>query len=245
MNFLDWLAGGGLTLATCTQPDLDSWAAGEISYRDETGHFIRWAVAHRHTAGLTFGTIRWEGPRCPHDGEKRWDDARRLLQDRTLKTPDRVAGLLLLLYAQNLATISLLTTGHVRAGEDEVSLQLGTAPVVLPEPVLRVPEFDGAVKESAWSQKRIPCGIVNQLRCRPVPVLPELCPSPACGSAGHLTPARQARSGPPRRAPRPRQGRIRRGSAPGACRARLLGSLPQAPIRPAAPSTALLRPYQA
>ena len=53
----------------------------------------------------------------------------------TLKTSDRVAGLLLLLYAQNLAAISLLTAGHVRTSGDGVSLQLGTAPVVLPGPL--------------------------------------------------------------------------------------------------------------
>ena len=135
VNFLDWLAGNGLTLSSCTQPDLDRWAAGEVSYRDETGHFVRWAVAHRHAARLTFGTVRWEGPRGPHDGEKRWDDARRLLRDSTLKTSDRVIGLLLLLYAQNLAAISLLTVGHVHASGGEVSLQLGTAPVALPEPL--------------------------------------------------------------------------------------------------------------
>jgi hypothetical protein len=58
-----------------------------------------------------------------------------LLQDQTLKTSDRVTGVLLLLYAQNFATISLLTAGHVQASGDKVSLQLGTAPVVLPEPL--------------------------------------------------------------------------------------------------------------
>jgi len=135
VNFLGWLAERDLSLASCTQPDLDRWAAGEVSYRDETGHFVRWAVACRHASHLTFGTVRWEGPRGPHDGEKRWDDARRLLHDGTLKTADRVAGLLLLFYAQNLAAISLLTAGHVRTSEDEVSLRLGTAPVVLPEPL--------------------------------------------------------------------------------------------------------------
>ncbi len=62
VNFLDWLAGGGLTPASCTQPDLDRWAAREVSYRDETGHFVRWAVAHRYAARLTFGAVRWEGP---------------------------------------------------------------------------------------------------------------------------------------------------------------------------------------
>jgi hypothetical protein len=36
VNFLDWLANRNLTLAGCTQLDLDQWAAGDnASYRDE------------------------------------------------------------------------------------------------------------------------------------------------------------------------------------------------------------------
>jgi hypothetical protein len=42
---------------------------------------------------------------------------------------------LLLLYAQNLATISRLTVGHVHTTADQVSLQLGTSPDVLPKPL--------------------------------------------------------------------------------------------------------------
>ena len=88
-NFLDWLAAEDLTLASCTQPDLDRWASSkDITYRDETAHFIRWSVTHRHASRLTFGAVRWEGPRGPHDTEKRWDDARRLLHDDTLRTSD-------------------------------------------------------------------------------------------------------------------------------------------------------------
>jgi hypothetical protein len=135
VNLLDWLASNDLTLATCTQPDLDRWTSGDVSYRDDTGNFVRWALAHRHAHHITFPAVRWQGPRGPHDGEKRWDDARRLLQDNTLKTPDRVVGLLLLLYAQNLGTISRLTADDVHTNADQVSIQLGTAPVVLPQPL--------------------------------------------------------------------------------------------------------------
>jgi hypothetical protein len=72
-NFLDWLDCQGLTPGSCTQGDLDRWtSSAEVSYRDETAHFVRWAVAHRHARGLTFGAIRWDGPRGPHDTEKRW-----------------------------------------------------------------------------------------------------------------------------------------------------------------------------
>ncbi|MER6942962.1 hypothetical protein ABT294_02950 [Nonomuraea sp. NPDC000554] len=134
-NLLDWLSGTGLTLATCTQADLDRWATDDVSYRHETGHFVRWALGHRHAHHLTFPAVRWQGPTGLLDSEKRWDDARRLLQDTNLKTSDRVVGLLLLLYAQNLSAISRLTTEHVNAHGNHVELLLGTSPVVLPEPL--------------------------------------------------------------------------------------------------------------
>ncbi|MFF2964461.1 hypothetical protein ACFVT1_37535 [Streptomyces sp. NPDC057963] len=129
VNFLDWLSSRGLTLTTCTQPDLDQWKAGEdLSYRDQTGHFIRWATKNRLAKGMTFGAERWQGPVGPHDSEGRWDDARRLLHDATLTTADRVAGLLLLFYAQRLSTISSLTVDQVTEANGRVSIQLGTSP---------------------------------------------------------------------------------------------------------------------
>lgn len=80
--------------------DLDRWVSeSRFTYPKETGHLIRWAVARGHARGLTFDQARWEGARGPYDTEKRWDDARRLLHDGTVLLPDRVAGLLLLLYA--------------------------------------------------------------------------------------------------------------------------------------------------
>src|SRR6266508_3202710 len=136
VKFLDWLTARNLTLATCTQPDLDQWAArADVSYRDETSHFIRWATANRQATRLSFGARRWHGPRGPHDTEARWATARRLLHDDTIATPDRVAGLLLLLYAQRLSTISTLTTDHITTSNEQVHLRLGSAATLLPEPL--------------------------------------------------------------------------------------------------------------
>jgi hypothetical protein len=47
--------------------------------------------------------------------------------------PDRVAGLLLLLYAQSAADIASLTTGHIRDHGTSVAIILGTTPIALPE----------------------------------------------------------------------------------------------------------------
>ncbi len=133
--FLDWLTARDRTLATCSQADLDEWtAAASISQRGLTGHFIRWATSHKQTS-LDFPATRWGGPTRVIDTETRWEQARWLLHDDSLTPQDRVAGLLVLLYAQQPATISRLTLDHVQTSEDHVRLRLGREPVVLPEPL--------------------------------------------------------------------------------------------------------------
>ena len=133
--FLDWLAARDLALATCRQNDLDTWiATGQARYRRETGHFIRWARKQKLTS-LDFPATRWGGPSGVIDTEARWEQARRLLHDDGLNPQDRVAGLLVLLYAQWPAAISRLTLAHVQADAEHVRLRLGREPVTLPEPL--------------------------------------------------------------------------------------------------------------
>jgi hypothetical protein len=132
---LDWLTAHDLTLATAGQGDLETWlVTAPASHRTDAGNFVRWARKHKLT-GLDFAAIRWGGPTGVIDTETRWEQARRLLHDGTLKSEDRVAGLLVLLYAQWPATISQLTLSHVQASGGQVRIQLGREPVVLPEPL--------------------------------------------------------------------------------------------------------------
>lgn len=135
---LDWLAVRGVTLATCRQGDLEAWlTSSDVSDRAETGHFVRWAIAQKISPDLQFAATRWVGPSGPLDHDDRWHQVRRLLHDGTLATHDRVAGLLVLLYAQRASAISCLTIDDVDIDADEatVTLRLGSVPVVLPEPV--------------------------------------------------------------------------------------------------------------
>jgi hypothetical protein len=131
---LDWLTGRSLSLATCQQRDLDDWLAdAQTSYRRDAGHFVRWTRTQKLTT-LEFPAVRWGGPGSI-DTEARWQQARWLLHDQTLKPEDRLAGLLVLLYAQWPATISRLTLDHLDDDGDQVRLRLGGEPVVLPEPL--------------------------------------------------------------------------------------------------------------
>ncbi len=133
--FLDWLEARRLTLATCTQHDLDRWLAGNSGHLARSANFVRWAAARRHAARLTAPALRWTGPAGPLDQDRRWADARRLLHDEACPAADRVAGLLILLYAQKLNVITALTTQHVLHQDGRTLLRLGSRPIVLPAPL--------------------------------------------------------------------------------------------------------------
>ncbi|MFD6855635.1 site-specific integrase, partial [Streptomyces diastaticus] len=91
--------------------------------RQEAGHFVRWALSQKIARDLSFPAERWNGPSQAMNDEARWDTARRLLHDDTLKPEDRLAGLLLLLYAQWPAAISRLTVGHIEETDGAVRIR--------------------------------------------------------------------------------------------------------------------------
>jgi hypothetical protein len=97
---------------------------------------------------LSFPAERWNGPTQPMDDEARWATARRLLHEHTLKLEDRLAGLLLLLYAQWRATISRLTVDHIEETDGTVRIRLGAVPVALPAPVAELARQQVAVRRS-------------------------------------------------------------------------------------------------
>jgi hypothetical protein len=120
ITLLNRLTARGLSLATCQQSDLDMWlASDDATHRREAGHFVRWAKTQKLTR-LEFPATRWDGPSSAIDTETRWQQARRLLHDDTIKPEDRVAGLLILLYAQWPAAISRLTLAHIDSSDDHV-----------------------------------------------------------------------------------------------------------------------------
>ncbi len=133
--FLHWLEERGRTLAACTQAELDQWLAGPSARLVRSANFVRWAVARRHACGLTAPATRWAGPSGPLDQDRRWADARRLLNEEAYPAADRVAGLLILLYAQKLNVITALTTKHVLHEDGRTLLRLGSRPIILPAPL--------------------------------------------------------------------------------------------------------------
>ncbi len=126
----------GTTLSRCAQADVEKYLNTKPAYAKQCSAFVRWAVRHRYAkSGIKAPAKRWTGPAGPHDEDGRWALARRLLHDETLPTADRVAGLLVLLYAQSASSIHRLTTDHVTQDGDRVLLHLGPRPLKLPAPL--------------------------------------------------------------------------------------------------------------
>lgn len=155
ITLLDWLERQSLTLETCTQAEFEQWLADQPRYPERTAHFVRWAVKHRHATGLTAPALRWNGPSGALDQDRRWADARRLLHDDSYAIADRVAGLLVLLYAQKLNVICKLTTSDVSHRTGQTLLALGSRPTVLPAP------FDGLVDSLLTMRKNAGSGLID------------------------------------------------------------------------------------
>jgi hypothetical protein len=75
------------------------------------------------------------GPVNALDDDQRWTIARQLLHDTTIDAEDRLAGLLLLLYAQRPSAIGLLTTDQITISDVAVSITFGRTAIRLPHPV--------------------------------------------------------------------------------------------------------------
>lgn len=139
VDLLDWLATHDQTLATTSQADIDGWlatgpAAGEA--RD----FLLWAAEHDHCLPLTIPTTgRRSGTSMPPD--RRWAVLARLLHDDTINLTDRVAGCLLLCYAQPLSRLTAMTADQVGCRPHSTTIRFGTDPIIVPDPL------DGLLRE--------------------------------------------------------------------------------------------------
>jgi len=132
---LDWLRTCGKALATCCQADIDYYLASGPASRYQARQFLLWAHDHGHTGEISIPSLQSKTHVTPTSDRHRWATARRLLEDDTIALQDRVAGLLVLLYAQPVPAIVQLTIGHVIDHQPHVLLKLGPTPLLLPPPV--------------------------------------------------------------------------------------------------------------
>jgi hypothetical protein len=131
-----WLHEQDRTLADLRQDLLEGWLLEGGSSRLAIAGFIEWLRRTKLITGLRI-------PRAPRPlklntvpDSNRWAILRRLLSDEALDLRERVAGGLLLLYAQPITKMTLLRREDVTLNdEDQVLIALGQEPIPLPAPL--------------------------------------------------------------------------------------------------------------
>jgi hypothetical protein len=130
-----WAAAEGLTLSQLRQEHLDFWLQNGSSATASIGPFLKWAARGGLMAPLGAERRSARTHVEPISNGERLRVVRRLLHDERLDLRDRVAGLLILIYAQPLTKVLGLKVEHVTSVGDRVLLRLGRDPLELPEPL--------------------------------------------------------------------------------------------------------------
>jgi hypothetical protein len=132
VRLLDWLAANGLELKTATQGDVDRFLAIGPPSCYEARHFVSWTTARKLSAKLEVVSRR-PHPGVALDGELRWVILRRLLNDPDIDLADRISGSFVLLYAQPLSRIAVMTLDQITVTPTGVAVRFASAELAMPD----------------------------------------------------------------------------------------------------------------
>lgn len=137
IKFLDWLwQTHGRTAATCTQQDVDTWLATGPTTRKAIRTFFVVAKKSGMNMRVKIGHYPTQGrPALPQNQRLAW--LKELLTGTSESLPYRIAGTLLLLYAQPLVRVAALRTDDISINDTTgtMTISLGTHPVPVPPPL--------------------------------------------------------------------------------------------------------------
>lgn len=137
IGLLGWLTARGIGMVDMGQAELDRWlldGPSNLTYQAED--FLGWAARRRIAPPLTL--TRPVIPSGPAAGEaERYTLIQRLLHGPGVPTIDRVAGCLVLLYAQQLSRISTMTRGQVHDRPDVLTIRLGRSDITIADPLAK------------------------------------------------------------------------------------------------------------
>lgn len=134
VKFLAWLHETyQRNAASCTQQDIDEWLAGGPTTRSHIRNFFQVARKSRLNTTVTIKhRAAKTSPSLSQDQRLAW--IHELLSGSGESLPYRVAGMLLLLYAQPLVKVVTFQTSIVDDADSRMSITLGTHPTDVPEP---------------------------------------------------------------------------------------------------------------
>jgi hypothetical protein len=134
VKFLSWLEERhGRAVAECTQQDVDEYLASGPTTRHSIRTFFIWAKKSKINVAVQIG-FRQAKTSPVVTQEQRLGWLKELLSGDAESLPYRVAGTLLLLYAQPLTKIAALQATTVAQVDGETRIALGQEPIPVPEP---------------------------------------------------------------------------------------------------------------
>jgi hypothetical protein len=139
-EFLDWLTGRGLDLATVRQGHLDRWL---VTHRPDVARdlspFLSWAGQRRLCGDLAIPRRPRSEPLPGLPEDQRWQHLNSCLTgDTTLPLAARAAAAITLLYGPPLTQVLTLRTTDVLDISGRRHLRLGKHPVLLPPAIARL-----------------------------------------------------------------------------------------------------------
>jgi hypothetical protein len=134
IKFLTWLEDNhDRTVAHCTQQDVDEYLASGPTTRHLIRTFFIWAKKSKINVGVQIGFRQAKTtPTITQEQRLAW--LKELLSGDSESLPYRVAGVLVLLYAQPLTKIAALQTTAIAQTAGETLIALGKDPIPVPEP---------------------------------------------------------------------------------------------------------------
>ncbi len=135
VSFLTWLDNTGRHPADLAQSDLDTWfRTARASDRERIRGLLNWAMTNRHLPRRPFPRPMAQ-PAQTITQQQRLELLGRCATDDTIQLSTRVAASLMLLYAQPLTRIRMLTLDDILVDDDDaVHIRLGDPPSPAPHP---------------------------------------------------------------------------------------------------------------
>jgi hypothetical protein len=138
INLTSWLHIQELTLEDLHQDLLDEWVAAGTSRRRWVRLFVIWLKRNGACGELHVQRPQTASPTIPLADRERIETLHTLLANTTLNPRDRLAGSLLLLYAQPITRIARLATSDVHTEQGAIAIRLGKGVLELPESLAEI-----------------------------------------------------------------------------------------------------------
>ena len=132
---LVWLEARGRSIETATQSDLEEYLVTQPkSAIGELGQFLIWTRQTGLNSALTSTYQSSSEPQVTMSDDDRWAHVNTLLHDETIRLHTRIAGLLMLLFAQPITRICAMRTDQVdTSSPDNVLVTFEATPIEMPE----------------------------------------------------------------------------------------------------------------